>query len=61
MRGRVKFKAKKQKEILKERGGKLRQKIKLFGFKSAAKRLIDVHYRVYEAQIRLDVLESNRE
>lgn len=43
MRGRVKFKAKKQKEILKERGGKLRPKVKLFGFKSAAKCLIDVH------------------
>ena len=57
----VKFKAEKQKEIQKERGGKLRQKVKLFGFKSAAKCLINVHDRVDEAQIRRDVLESNRE
>ena len=39
---------------------KLRQKVKLFGFKSAAKRLIDIHDRVDEAQIRRDNLQSNR-
>ena len=40
---------------------KLRQKVKLFGFKSAAKRLIDIHDRVDEAQIRRYNLQSNRE
>ena len=43
------FKAEKQKEIYKERGGKLRQKVKLFGPTSAAKRLIYVHDRVDES------------
>ena len=35
---------------------KLHQKVKLFGFKSAAKRFIDIHDRVDEAQIRRDNL-----
>ena len=43
MRGRVKFKAEKQKKILKERGGKAPPKVNLLGLKTTAKRLIDVH------------------
>ena len=48
MRGRVKFKAKKQKEIQKEKRRKVPPKVNLLGLKTTAKRLIDVHDRANE-------------